>query len=133
MFKRQRQYLRFKDRLKRLDTNLTDVMIIEETQEELEIEELDREIEMAIEKEKYLNEQIKRMETENELDLEEISNIERAIKIEAERQQFLNSEIEDLVPDSIVEARIGSVKLKSKFLVFSLSGNLGGIVWRKMG
>ena len=65
-------------------------------------------------------------ESQEELDLE----IEEDRQLEATRLEFLCSEIEDL-DLSIEEPKIGNFKFKSQYFGYSLSGNLGGIIWRQ--
>ena len=123
LYKRQREYMRFKNELKLLDYVLTDQFIAEETPEELEIEEIERDIQNAIDAEALLNNEINQMELEDKLDAEEILQLQKDI----ERYAFLCSEIADQDPIQDSEDKI----IYSKFKITSLTKYLGVLVCKE--
>ena len=70
------------------------------------------------------------IEEETQEEMIEFKNMEE--KEKKDRAEFLNSEIEDWVPDEKISgARVG-FKFKSSLSGVSLTGNLGGLIWREM-
>ena len=71
------------------------------------------------------------IEEETQLEMQEFKI--REDKEKRDREEFLNSEIEDWVPDEIISGGgARNIKFKSSLDGVSLTGNLGGIIWREM-
>ena len=72
------------------------------------------------------------IEEESEFEMIEFKIMEEEEK--KDREEFLRSEIEDWVPDEKISgagAKVG-FKFKSSLVGVSLTGNLGGLIWREI-